>query len=130
MNQDKSLNYYTHLAEWMDDPIPPGKGRALALWLETPSNKQEWAQWKTLRAQTKELQTKPPDLEACWGELRDGLGFQRSTRARVKTKSKPKVSSFEEFWKKPIVAAISAMILLGLFLTALYLLRSSIGFTN
>ncbi len=130
MNEEKSLNYYIHLAEWMDDPMPPGKGHALNLWLENPANKQEWDQWKRLRVKTKELHARPLDLELVWGDLKDDLGFHRTARTKVKVKPSSRRSSFDEFWKKPIVSAISAMILLSLFLFILYMLRSSIGFNN
>ncbi|MEM1268496.1 MAG: hypothetical protein AAGI08_00485 [Bacteroidota bacterium] len=118
--------YYLHLAEWMDEPISPGRGRALKLWLEEERNQKEWDAWQLVRQNAKDLQVTPPHFDGAWSRLKNEVGLQRAETVKRKSSTQKKAS----FTKRPLTIAVFAMIVFSLFLALLYFMRSTIGFVN
>ena len=131
MTERKELTHYVKIAQWVEQPRLPGVEREFRAWVgEREENQLEWQQWQHLMLKTRRLQVDPLDVDVLWAGLRDSLGLHRKRHSsrRSHRGDHSAISRLGSFFRRPIVVAIGAMIVLSAFLYALYWVRSRMGF--
>ena len=114
------------LAQWLDQPLTPGREKELNAWLAAdPDNQIRWDRWLSFNAAAKRLQVVPSDVTEEWGRLRDDLHLGRSTKSKSMSGGRSKKIAF---FKRPLVIALASMLAYGLFLMILYAIRTGAGF--
>ncbi|MFV1981359.1 MAG: hypothetical protein ACC655_09420 [Rhodothermia bacterium] len=114
------------LSQWLDQPLTAGKEKELNEWLANgPDHQVSWDRWTQFNLSAKRLQIVPSPVGSEWTILRDELGFKRSTRKRSKQLSKPRKHTL---LRRPLVVATLSTIAFALFLSLLYLIRTSAAF--
>jgi ferric-dicitrate binding protein FerR (iron transport regulator) len=113
------------LAEWLNQPLTPGKQKELTEWLAAdPENQLKWDRWLEFNTTAKQLQIVPTEALPQWAMLRDDLQFGRSSSKRRRKSRRKKRSLL----KSPSVVAFVSMVLFSLFLLLLSFIRSGAKF--
>jgi hypothetical protein len=125
VDQDK---LFGQIADWMEVPRTPGKEASLKKWLAAdPENENTLKRWQRLNDDAKQLQIVAPDYHPSWDALREAVGLRRMPDRRRRKRRRSHHEQVE-FYRRPLVAAVLAMLLLSAFLWALFLIRTRIGF--